>query len=345
VEAAPVGIPDDPMERKKWMLKLWHEYGGRFAVFDPDEQPLPPTDVWHPDMYEPYNPQPDEKGNLDPRVIRHLRWWAQTKDFLRARLGLQVTPDYFFDCLAGKYQGRFSDEIDEKEERRWYVRTLRMGAFMFESRVGVGFSCRSKRCQRIKCPLNLQRKKDQKRLNRVDLFELAQIFYGGQKMPLSKAVSQVSSAFDVPLHDFGSPHYAIPKKAFLRLLNSYRDDIPKLIKNLRNRCTGKRSQLVYFTRKPPPDISQDHYCFPQSVVAGGTLERINHPAFILYLHLLVMRLEAIIANRPFGIPTPAEIETDTEARGYKISRRSAQRYLEHLESISLLEYKNPGENL
>ena len=52
-----MSIPDDPMERKKWMLKLWQEYGERFAVFHPDEQPLPPTEVWHPDMYEPYDPR------------------------------------------------------------------------------------------------------------------------------------------------------------------------------------------------------------------------------------------------------------------------------------------------
>ncbi len=69
-----MGIPDDLMERKKWMLKLWHEYGERFYVFHPDEQPLPLMEVWHPDMYETYSPEPDEKGNFYPRVIRHPRW-------------------------------------------------------------------------------------------------------------------------------------------------------------------------------------------------------------------------------------------------------------------------------
>ena len=218
--------------------------------------------------------------------------------------------------------------------------------FMFDGKVGVGFSCRSKRCQRIKCPLNLQRKKkDQKRLNRVDLFDLMQIFFGIDKMPLSKAVKEVSAVLGIALHDFGEAHYAIPKESFVRLVNKYRDDAPKLVKNFLNRCTGKRSQLVYFTRKPPPEISQGHFCFPQSVVIEGILERINDPAVILYLHLLVNKLEATIANRPFRIPTPAEIEEDTEARGYKISRRSAKRYLEHLESLGLLPDKNPGENL
>jgi len=341
-----VSIPEDPMERKKWMLKLWHEYGDRFAVFHPEEQPLPPVEVWRQDMYEPYNPEPDEKENFDPRVIRHLRWWDQTKEFLRERFSLQLSPDYLFDCLAGKYQGRFSDEIDEKQEKRWYARALRMGAFIFDGKVGVGFSCRSRRCQRMKCPLNLQRRRnDLKRLNRVDLFELMQIFYGEQKMSLSNAVKEVSAVFAVSLHDFGLPHYAIPKDGFVRLLNKYRDDIPKLIKNFRNRCTGNRSHLVYFTHKPPPEISQKYVCFPQSVVAEGTLERIDRPAVMIYLHLLIVRLEAIIANRPFSIPSAAEIEAETAARGYRISRRSAQRYLEHLESVGLLPDKNPGENL
>jgi hypothetical protein len=131
----------------------------------------------------------------------------------------------------------------------------------------------------------------------------------------------------------------------VRLLNNYREDVPKFIKNFRNRCTGKRSQLVYFTYKPPPEISQKYFCFPQSMVAEATLERINHPAVIVYLHLLVVRLEATIANRPFSIATPAEIEAETAARGYNISRRSAQRYLDHLESVGLLPNKNPGENL
>jgi hypothetical protein len=345
-KAGPMSIPEDPLDRKKWMLKVWQDYGERFAVFHPNEQPLPPPEVWHADMYELYEPEPDQDGRYDPRVIRHLRWWEDIRRFLQERFGVEVSLDYLFDCLAGRYQGRFSDEIDERVERRWYVRAMRMGAFMFDGKVGVGFSCRSKRCQRTKCPLCLQRKKkDQKRLNRVDLFELMQIFHGTEKISLAKAVTEVSEMLGIDLHDFGEAHYAIPKNSFVRLLNQYRDDAPKLIKNFRNRCTGKRSQLIYFTRKPPPVISQAHFCFPQSVVTEETLERINDPAVILYLHLLVMRLESTIANCPFRMPTPAEIEMDTEARGYRVSRRSAKRYLEHLESVDLLPDKNRGENL
>ena len=86
-----MSVPEDPIERKKWMLKLWQDYGERFAIFHPDEQPLPPPEVWHEDMYEPYEPEADQDGKYDPKGMRHLRWWEDTRQFLRERFGLQVT--------------------------------------------------------------------------------------------------------------------------------------------------------------------------------------------------------------------------------------------------------------
>lgn len=341
-----MSIRENPLERKKWMLKLWQEYGERFAVFHPDEQPLPPTDVWHADMYEPYDPEPDVQGNFDPRVMRHLRWWDQTKEFLRQRFGHQVSPDYLFDCLAGKYQGKFSDEIDEKEEKRWYLRALRMGAFMFDGKVGVGFSCRSRRCQRIKCPLNLQRKrKDQKRLNRVDLFELAQIFHGEQKMPLSKAVEEVSEAFSIKLHDFGRAHYALPKAAVYRQIQRYRKEPEKFIRNFTNLC--RRSRIVYFDLKPHTDEeNRQHVFFPLSFVENETLKNLGDGSVALYLYFWVVRTEEALKNR-FSLPihTMSELETDTEERGFKIPARTLNRYIERLEGLGLLDYKNGRLNL
>jgi hypothetical protein len=341
-----VGVPDDPMERKKWMLKLWYEYGEQFAVFQPDEQPLPPQEVWHADIYEPYEPEPDQDGKFDPRVIRHLRWWEQTREFLRVRFGLQVSPDYLFDCLAGKYQGRFSAGIDEKEERRWYVQALRMGAFLFDGEVGVGFSCRSRRCQRLKCPMNLQRKKkDQKRLNRVDLIELMQMFYGENKMPLSKAVGEVSAAFSLALHDFGRPHYAVPMAAVCRQIQRYRTEPDKLIRNFSNLC--RRSRTVYFDLKPPTDEeNQEHLFFPLSMIEGETLNNIGDGSVALYLYFWVVRTEAALKNR-FSLPvhTLSELEADTEKRGFKIPARTVSRYIERLEDLGLLDYKNGRLNL
>jgi hypothetical protein len=345
-EASAVSISEDPLERKKWMLKLWQEYGERFAVFHPDEQPLPPTEVWHADMYKPYNPEPDENGDFDPRVIRHPRWWANTEEFLRERFGLQIGPDYLFDCLAGKYQGRFSDEIDEKAERRWYLGALRMGAFLFDGKVSVGFSCRSKRCQRIKCALNLQRKRnDQKRLNRVDLFELMQIFYGEEKMSLSKAVREVSEVFGIGLHNFGWPHYAVPKAAVYSQIQRYRKEPDRLIRNFSNLC--RRSRIVYFDLKPPTDEEKrEHVFLPHSLIEEQTLNGIGDGSVALYLYFWVVRTEEALKNR-FSLPvhTLCELEADMEKRGFKIPARTVSRYIERLEDLGLLDYKNGRLNL
>ncbi len=70
------------------------------------------------------------------------------------RYGLAIGPDLFFDCKAMKCQGRFSDEIASEKERLWYIRALRIGTFLFNGKLGVGFSCRSLGCQRRRCPLN-----------------------------------------------------------------------------------------------------------------------------------------------------------------------------------------------
>ena len=105
-------IPDDPLERKKWMLKLWREdYGARFSVFDPEDQPAPLLESWQPDMWEQYDPVADDKGDFNPQVIRHVRWFERTKDFFQDCYGLVIGPDLFFDCKAMQCQGSFSTEI------------------------------------------------------------------------------------------------------------------------------------------------------------------------------------------------------------------------------------------
>ena len=152
-----MGIPEDPLERRKWMLKLWREdYGARFSVFDPEDQPAPELESWQPEMWEPYDPKPDDKGDFDPQVIRHVRWFERTKEFLQDRYGLVIGPDLFFDCKAMQCQGSFSPEIAHEKERMWYIRALRIGIFLFNGKLGVGFSCRSLGCQRKRCPLNLK---------------------------------------------------------------------------------------------------------------------------------------------------------------------------------------------
>lgn len=331
-----MAIPEDPLERRKWMLKLWREdYGARFSVFDPEDQPAPEWDSWNADMWEPYDPQPDPTGNYDPAAIKHLHWFEETKAFLRDRFQIFIGPDLFFNCRAMQYQGKFSDKILPEKERLWYIRALRIGVFLFNGKLGVGFSCRSRGCQRTKCPLN---HKSKKRLNRVDLFELLQIFEGKAAMPLDRAVAEVSSCFGIPLRGtFGEAHYAVPKQSFHRQLRRYQKDIPKLIKNFSNLC--KRSVVVYFDLKPPSDEAYgDHFFFPVAMITEGTLEQIGSAAVVTYLYLWMLRMEQLRQNKStFELPSSREMEKDTESRGFKISRRSIERHLEHLKALGRLD--------
>jgi len=328
-----MGIPEDPLERRKWMVKLWREdYGERFSVFDPDDQPAPELESWQPGMWEPYDPKADKDGNYDTKIIRHLKWFEETKRFLKARYEIAIGPDLFFDCKAMHCQGRFSEEIAPEKERPWYIRALRLGIFLFDGKLGIGFSCRSLSCQRKQCALNL---KNRNRLNRVDIYQLLQIFEGEKALPFAQAVTVVSKEFDSPLHGFGQPYYAVPKEAAYRQLKLYNRKIPSLIKNFSNLC--RRSRLVYFDLKPPTDKPfRDHFFFPAAMVTEGTLEKINSPVVVTYVYLWMLRIEQLRQNRfEFELPTPAEMEKDTESRGFKISRRSIQRHIAVLEAAKV----------
>jgi len=330
-----MNIPDDLLERKKWMVKLWREdYGARFAVFDPEDQPAPELESWQPDMWEPHDPQPDDRGDFHPRVIRHVQWFERTKEFLQDRFGLVIGPDLFFDCKAMTCQGSFSPEIAYEKERIWYILALRIGVFLFNGKLGVGFSCRSLSCQRKRCPLNLR---NINRLNRVDLYQLLQIFEGEMAMPLARAVRDVSIWFGIPLHVFGEAHYAVPRLSVYRQIKRYQNNIPKLIKNFSNLC--KRSALVYFDMKPPSDdVYADHLFFPQPMITGGTLSKINSPAVVTYLYLWMLKMEQAQQNRfKFELRTFLEMESDTEFRGFRMSRRSIQRHIELLKTAGVLD--------
>jgi hypothetical protein len=198
--------------------------------------------------------------------------------------------------------------------------------------LSVGFSCRSLGCQRRECPLNL---KNRKRSNRVDLYQLIQIFEGKTKVPFAQAVAEVSKEFGLSLHGFGQPHYAVPKEAAYRQLKLYNRQIPSLIKNFSNLC--RRSNLVYFDLKPPTDKPfEDHFFFPETMVVEGVLERISSSAVVTYIYLWMLRMEQLRQNIfEFELPTPAEMEKDTESRGFKISRRNIQRHIALLEAAKV----------
>jgi hypothetical protein len=253
---------------------------------------------------------------------------------LNDRYGLAIGPDLFFDCKAMKFQGRFSDEIAPERERLWYIRALRIGTFLFNGKLGVGFSCRSLSCQRKRCPLNL---KNTNRLNRVDLYQLLQIFEGEAAMPLAWAVAEVSQWFGLPLHGFGQAHYAVPKQSLYRQIRRYQKNAAAFIRNFPNLC--RRSALVYFDIKPSTDAAYlDNVFFPQTMITGGILEKIDSPAVVTYLYLWVLRMEQAQRNRfKFQLPTVLEMERDIESRGFIISRKSIYRHIEQLDALGLFD--------
>ena len=131
--------------------------------------------------------------------------------------------------------------------------------------------------------------------------ELMQIFFGAEKMPLSKAVTEVSAVLGIQLRAFGKAHYAIPKEAVYRQIQRYRQEPEKLIRNLTNLC--KRSRVVYFDLKPPSDEdNREHVFLQHSLIENKTLERIDDGSVALYLHFWVVRTEEALSNR-FNSPS------------------------------------------
>ena len=74
-------IPEDPLERKKWMMQILRNYGRDFLIFETEDQP---------NVFAA--PEPEYRdlrsGNLDPRELRSWRYLDFTLQFLRERYGL-----------------------------------------------------------------------------------------------------------------------------------------------------------------------------------------------------------------------------------------------------------------
>ena len=89
------------MDRDK-LVEAWKQYGATYNVFVPDEQPTPKGEGWDRPM-----PEPSESGTFDPQLMKHWRFFAATRNFLRQRYaehGILQSPALTFDCLVPKYQ-------------------------------------------------------------------------------------------------------------------------------------------------------------------------------------------------------------------------------------------------
>lgn len=316
-------IPEDPVDRKKWMLAAWHSYGDQFAIFERETQQLPDLpDVWNKELWEAMTPEPDENRDHDPRIIRDAQWVAPSRDFLAARYGVRSAAA-FFDCKVLNFHPPLTNNL--ATERWWYGEALSMGWYTYggKQRIGIGFSCRSKRCRRRDCPLNLT---NRKRQSRVDIHGLVSIFEG---VAIAEAVRIVSTGLGIPLHPFGDSYYEVPKKAVYDLMQRYRSDAAKLVRNFTNRC--RRSPLVYFPDKPPAETADECAFFRKELLSTKTLETIGSAAVVVYLHLLMRQQEERQHNRRL----PA-LKATALSKGLGIPVTSLKRYLRELVDLGLL---------
>ena len=148
-------IMDDPKSRDEELnelVKAWHEYGAQFSVFVPQQQPAPT--VWDPEVEEF-----DERDRTDPNYLKHWKFLARTKEFVRERYAkhkILQGPALVFDCLVRKFQPRIFNKSCEgpdgnpiycevQDSHEWYEQAIRMDIWEWQ----VGFACRSNLCEPI----------------------------------------------------------------------------------------------------------------------------------------------------------------------------------------------------
>ncbi len=146
-------IPDDPLERKKWIMDLLKMYGREFLIFEPEDQP---------NVFAA--PEPEyrdlKSGNLDPRELKSWRYLDFTLKFLQERYGLFGEGGLVSDCpvhklnpLQGERPEDFSNSFQLTAE----------GTITFRCRRSIG-------CQRSHCSAKNNRT--------LDLYDLVSLLEG-----------------------------------------------------------------------------------------------------------------------------------------------------------------------
>jgi DNA-binding transcriptional ArsR family regulator len=329
--------PEDPKDldaERNWMMERWHEYGREFGVFVPEQQPAP--EVWEPDL-----PPPDEKGRLDPQVLKHWEQLFPTKDFLRERYAkyhLLEGPTLDFNCLVPKFHDRITHTwmedalgnplpipVDDKHE--WYDGALRIGIFVWQ----VGFSCRSRSCERVWCDLH---RKNPKRISPMDIYGLVALF---EEISLVKAKDEVAKWFGVKLgplkskdvRDTSIPRRRVPKKAVYDLIGRYptmkHQHVKSFVEEAQKLIT--ESAVVPWHRR----LFEDYHAFLSNKVIKN-LYAIGDPAIKAYLWLLIHQEEEARQNRWSLKVTDGQL---AEALG--VSRPTAGKYRERLKELKLVD--------
>jgi hypothetical protein len=318
------------------LVELWRAYGERFAVFLPEHQPVPET--WEPNIAEK-----DTRGRIDPQYLKHWKFFARTREFLRERYADQAIlrgPSLFFDCLVPHFQKKmrhrwYEDQYGQpiayevKDNQTWYHAAVRMGLFGSE----VGFSCRSTLCERHWCVLHRQ---NPHHMVSVDIYGLISLF---ENIPLTSSKNAVSKWWGVKLGDLEGrgvrtgtrTRRKAPKQAVYDVLERYGS-------NVRGQHVDALIQELCALIRACPSVEwhgrlfDDDHAFLSNQVTDN-LVKINGPAVKAYLWLLIRQEE--LARNTRG---PKLKVSDAElAAALGISKTTASKYREHLVGLGLAE--------
>jgi hypothetical protein len=127
-------IPEDPQERKKWMMQILQDYGKEFLIFEPKDQP---------NVFAA--PEPEYRdlrsGNLDPRELRSWRYLDFTLQFLRERYDLFPDQHFVIDCPLHELHPLDGEE--HKDFRKCFQLSAE-GTIKFRCRRSIG--CKRPHC-------------------------------------------------------------------------------------------------------------------------------------------------------------------------------------------------------
>ena len=327
-------LPQDQDSTRNWMLGLWHEYGARFDVFVPQEQPAPA--IWEPIMQEP-----DRNGSSDPQIVKHWRMLDLTKRFLAERYSsfkILNSPSLRFDCLVPEFHKpvpieplqRQSHGWPEKTDPAvWYENSIRMGIFYWQ----VGFSCVSTGCRRWRCKMH---RRNPKRKNPVDIYSLIALF---EEFSIARALTEVQKWFGGRLGSFRyagieknrRPRYSVPKGLLM--------DLIKPSKAIRHQHVEIFIQAAADLIRLSPVVDWHPRLFSgecvhlsRKIIKEVTLYKIKSPAIRLYLWLLVRQEEEASHNR-FEL----KLSIQDVATALDVDRSTVVRYRDRLQELGLLE--------
>jgi hypothetical protein len=148
-----LAIPEDPRERKKWMMQVLQDYGREFLIFGPDDQP---------NVFAA--PEPEyrdlKSGNLDPRELKSWRYLDFTLRLLQEKYDLFGNGRLVTDCPIHKLHPL---KGERPEDFRDAFRLTAEGTIKFRCRRSIG-------CKRSHCSANTN--------HSMDLYDLVSLLEG-----------------------------------------------------------------------------------------------------------------------------------------------------------------------